>query len=84
MKWNVIKKRIKVEYRGHRTCSRIRGKIVPKVRLYRRCRTEWVPDVRLDARLDARLDTQKKYTEEIHRRNTQKKYTEEIHGMYDG
>jgi hypothetical protein len=32
-----------MEYRGHRTCSRIRGKIVPKVRFDRRCRTEWVP-----------------------------------------
>jgi len=32
----VIKVDKKVEYRRHRTCSRIRGKIRPKVRLDRR------------------------------------------------
>ena len=47
---------IKVEYRGHRTCSIIRGKIRPKVKFDRGCRMDWVPDVREDIhRIYARI-----------------------------
>ena len=48
------KKEIKVGHRGHKTCSIIRGKIRPKVKFDRRCRTDWVPDIhRIYARMHA-------------------------------
>jgi hypothetical protein len=57
----VIKVDKKVEYRGHRTCSRIRGKIRPKVRFDRRCRKECTSGARR---------TYTGYTEDIHRKYT--------------
>ena len=40
--------------RRHRTCSIIGGKIVPKVKFDRGCRTDRVLDVREDVREDVR------------------------------
>ena len=56
MKWNVIKREIKSGDRRHRTCSIIGGKIGPKVKFDRGCRTDWVRDVREDIhRIYARI-----------------------------
>ena len=71
--YKVIKMEIKVEYRGHKTCSRIRGKIVPKVRLDRRCRTDWVPDIH---------STYTVHTQYIH--STYTVHTQDIHRTYTG
>ena len=63
-----------MEYRRHRTCSIIGGKIVPKVKYDRRCRMDWVPDVREDVREDIREDIHRIYTG----------YTQDIRRKYDG
>ena len=63
MKWNVIKKVNKSGDRRHRTCSIIGGKIRPKVKFDRRCRTDWVPDIH---RIYARIYTG--YTQDIRRK----------------
>jgi hypothetical protein len=67
----VIRMDKKVEYRGHKTCSRIRGKIRPKVRFDRRCRTDWVPDIHR---------TYTGHTQDIHRTYT--RHTQDIHSTY--
>ena len=69
----VIKMDKKVEYRGHKTCSRIRGKIGPKVRFDRRCRTDCTSGARR---------TYTVHTQYIHRTYTG--HTQDIRGDAEG